>query len=87
MSDNRKHIIVCAGIAAVVMIIGKVAFCPVVGSGIAATLSAMAAGCVKEWCDNFDFEGEHNRWSWSDIKFDAIGTATGTILGTLLWLI
>ena len=46
----------------------------------------MTAGFVKEWCDNFDFEGERNRWSWSDIKFDAIGTAIGAAIGALMWL-
>ena len=85
MSDNLKHITVCAGIAVAVMIVGKIHSCPVGGAAILATVIAMAAGCVKEWCDNFDFEGEHNHWSWSDIGFDAIGTAIGTALGMALW--
>ena len=86
MSDNCKHTTICAGIAAVVMAVGKVASCSMEGSCIAANIIAMTAGFVKEWCDNFDFEGERNRWSWSDIKFDAIGTAIGAALGALMWL-
>ena len=86
MSDNLKHIVVSAGIAVVVMAAGKVGSCSMVGAAASAAVISMAMGCIKEWCDNFDFEGEHNRWSWSDIGFDAIGTAIGTALGIALWL-
>ena len=86
MTDNQKHIAACAGIAFIVMAAARIASCRIVGAALAATLIAMAAGCIKEYCDNFDFEHPGNRWSWSDIRFDAIGTAIGTILGMALWL-
>lgn len=84
MKDKVYHLIACAVIAFAISSVVANTCALVFPSCIAGFLGGIACGAWKEYGDS---KSKCNSWSWSDMFYDVIGAAIGSLGGLVALLI
>lgn len=79
--DKIKHFAVCLLVAATAAIIESVCDAAYSQAFLAGMIAGITIGVGKEYGDKCAIG---NRWDWSDIAADALGTILGAGLGALV---
>lgn len=83
-TDKVKHFITCAVVALIASVAESALGAEYHNAWLAGVIAGMAIGVGKEYGD-YCFLGE--KWDWSDIGMDSIGSIVGATIGSMLSLL